>query len=201
MILWNLFWGNSVCQHSSVKIIVLRRQANHNAVPTNTNRKTNQTSVFQRPANSLLTEYLVQHRIRHHIDKQLRLQKWHIMSQNSMISEQIVCVANTPCHTPKRKVVGSNPIWGAKEPQLPVLRAAALCYAEGENGRSFWGRPFLHILFFIFLSAVFAAASGPEGLPGRHCSGPRFLSPQSRPAPPGSGAAAAGLQRTPFRHR
>ena len=39
--------------------------------------------------------------------------------------------------TPKRKVVGSNPIWGAKEPQLPVLRAAALCYAEGENGRSF----------------------------------------------------------------
>ena len=97
MILWNLFWGNSVCQHSSVKIIVLRRQANHNAVPTNTNRKTNQTSVFQRPANSLLTEYLVQHRIRHHIDKQLRLQKWHIMSQNSMISEQIVCVANTPC--------------------------------------------------------------------------------------------------------
>ena len=97
MILWNLFWGNSVCQYSSVKIIVLRRQANHNAVPTNTNRKTNQTSVFQRPANSLLTEYLVQHRIRHHIDKQLRLEKWHIRSQNSMISEQIVRVANTPC--------------------------------------------------------------------------------------------------------
>ena len=97
MILWNLFWGNSVCQHSSVKIIVLRRQANHHAVPTNTNWKTNQTSVFQRPANSLLTEYLVQHRIRHHIDKQLRLQKWHIRSQNSMISEQIVRVANTPC--------------------------------------------------------------------------------------------------------
>ncbi len=73
MILWNLFWGNFVCQHSSVKVIVLRRQANHNAVPTNTNRKTNQTSVFRGPANSLLTEYPIQHRIRHHIGKQLRL--------------------------------------------------------------------------------------------------------------------------------
>ena len=73
MILWNLFWGNCVCQHSSVKVIVLRRQANHNAVPTNTNRKTNQTSVFRGPANSLLTEYPIQHRIRHHIGKQLRL--------------------------------------------------------------------------------------------------------------------------------
>lgn len=73
MILWNLFWGNYVCQHSSVKVIVLRRQANHNAVPTNTNRKTSQTSVFRGPANSLLTEYPVQHRIRHHIGKQLRL--------------------------------------------------------------------------------------------------------------------------------
>ena len=97
MILWNLFWRNFVCQHSSVKVIVLRRQANHNAVPTNTNRKTSQTSVFRGPANSLLTEYLVHHRIRHHIGKQLRIQKWHIMSQNSMISEQIVRVANTPC--------------------------------------------------------------------------------------------------------
>ena len=71
--LWNLFWGNCVCQHSSVKVIVLRRQANHNAVPTNTNRKTNQTSVFRGPANSLLTVYPVQHRMRHHIGKQLRL--------------------------------------------------------------------------------------------------------------------------------
>ena len=68
-----LFLENFVCQHRLANVIVLRKQSNHNNVPTNMNRKTNQTSVFRGPANSLLTEYPVQHRIRHHIGKQLRL--------------------------------------------------------------------------------------------------------------------------------